>query len=393
MSGKIITRAVIVLSLVSLFTDIASEMLYPVMPVYLESIGFSVILIGILEGIAEAVAGLSKGYFGKMSDVTGKRVPFVRLGYALSAVSKPMLAAFAYPLWVFFARTLDRLGKGIRTGARDALLADESTPETKGRIFGFHRSLDTFGAAIGPVLALVYLYFFPGQYIYLFLIAFIPGIISVVLTYLINEKKKMELAPGSKKSVSFLYAVKYLKESPSGYNRLIFGLILFALFNSSDVFLLLMVKHQGYSDIDVLTLYIFYNLVYSLLAYPFGKIADRIGMKNMFLAGLLFFGVTYTGMAMNTELEIYYVLFFVYGMFAAATDGISKAWISDTCEKNDAGVAIGTYAGFQSIAALIASSVAGLLWYGFYPGMTFIIPAIIAGIVFVYFLFTRIQKV
>jgi sugar phosphate permease len=152
----VLTRTVWALSLISLFTDTASEMLYPVMPLYLRSIGFTVVLIGVLEGVAEATAGLSKGYFGKRSDLMGKRAPFVQLGYGLSAISKPMLALFAAPLWVFFSRTVDRLGKGIRTGARDAMLNDVSTPATKGTVFGFHRGMDTLGAAIGPALALVF---------------------------------------------------------------------------------------------------------------------------------------------------------------------------------------------------------------------------------------------
>src|SRR4249919_1630514 len=159
---KYLTRTIWILSLISLLTDVASEMLYPIMPIYLKSIGFSVLLIGILEGIAEATAGLSKGYFGKLSDNSRKRVPFVQLGYALSALSKPMMAVFVYPAWIFLARTVDRLGKGIRTGARDALLSDEATPATKGRVFGFHRSMDTLGAVAGPALALLYLHFYPG---------------------------------------------------------------------------------------------------------------------------------------------------------------------------------------------------------------------------------------
>ena len=145
MKRKIITKTVLILSLVSLFTDIASEMLYPIMPIFLRSIGFSVLLIGILEGVAEATAGLSKGYFGKLSDTKGKRLPFVQWGYFLSAISKPMMAMFVYPLWIFFARTTDRFGKGIRTGARDAILSDESSKENKAKVFGFHRSLDTAG--------------------------------------------------------------------------------------------------------------------------------------------------------------------------------------------------------------------------------------------------------
>ena len=159
----IITRTVWVLSLVSLCTDMASEMLYPVMPLFLKSIGFSVILIGILEGFAEATAGLSKGYFGKLSDHLYRRVPFVRLGYALSAFSKPMMAVFVFPAWIFLSRTMDRLGKGIRTGARDAILSDEAMPETKGRVFGFHRAWDTVGAFLGPSLGLFFLYLYPLQ--------------------------------------------------------------------------------------------------------------------------------------------------------------------------------------------------------------------------------------
>ena len=154
---KIINRTVLILSLVSLFADVASEMLYPVVPVYLKEIGFSVLLIGVLEGVANFTAGLSKGYFGKLSDEKGLRLPFVKLGYLLSAISKPMMAAFIYPLWIFFARTVDRLGKGLRTAARDALLSQNATKETKARVFGFHRGMDTLGAAIGPILALLFL--------------------------------------------------------------------------------------------------------------------------------------------------------------------------------------------------------------------------------------------
>jgi sugar phosphate permease len=163
-------------------------MLYPIMPIYLKSIGFSIVLIGILEGVAEATAGLSKGYFGKLSDSSGKRVPFVQIGYGLSAISKPMMAIFIYPLWIFFARTIDRFGKGIRTGARDAILSDEVSTETKAKIFGFHRSMDTWGAVIEPSLALIYLYYFLEDYKTLFFIAFIPGLLAVLVSFLLKSK-------------------------------------------------------------------------------------------------------------------------------------------------------------------------------------------------------------
>ena len=187
---RILTRTILIVSFVSLFTDIASEMLYPVIPLYLSSIGFSALLIGILEGLAEATAGVSKGFFGNLSDKMGRRVPFVQWGYILSALAKPLMVIFTWPGWVFFTRTLDRFGKGIRTGARDAMLSDESTPETKGRVFGFHRAMDTLGAVMGPAIALVYLYYHPRAYTTLFVIAFAPGLLALLSTLLIKEKKK-----------------------------------------------------------------------------------------------------------------------------------------------------------------------------------------------------------
>jgi len=270
-----------------MFTDTASEMLYPIMPIYLKTIGFSILLIGILEGVAEATAGLSKGYFGKRSDITGKRVPFVQFGYAFSAISKPMMAIFIYPLWIFFARTIDRFGKGIRTGARDALLSDEATAETKGKVFGFHRSLDTLGAVIGPSLALIYLYYFPQDYKTLFYIAFIPGVLAVISSFLLKDKRVNNIQP--KVSMPFFSFLKYWNESPSTYKKLVIGLLAFTLFNSSDVFLLLKAKQSGLDDTLVIGVYIFYNLIYAIFAFPIGIISDKVGLKTIFIIGLIFF--------------------------------------------------------------------------------------------------------
>jgi len=233
---KIINRTVLILSIVSLFADIASEMLYPVIPFYLKEIGFSFLLIGVLEGIANFTAGLSKGYFGKRSDEKGLRLPFIKLGYLLSAISKPMMAAFAYPLWIFFARTTDRLGKGLRTAARDALLSQNATPETKARVFGFHRSMDTLGAAIGPIIALLLFVLFPGNYVLIFLVAGIPGLVSVALIFLLKEERRpaSTLAKGN-----FFSFFNYWNIASPQYKKLVIGLLFLALFNSSDIFLLL----------------------------------------------------------------------------------------------------------------------------------------------------------
>lgn len=380
--GKIITPVIWMISMVSLFTDFASEMLYPIMPVYLKYIGFSVVLIGILEGVAEATAGLSKSYFGRLSDNSGKRLPFVQLGYALSAVSKPMMALLTNAWWIFFARTTDRLGKGIRTGARDAMLSKEATPQTKATVFGFHRTMDTAGAVLGPLIALLFLYFYPQQYKTLFFLAFVPGVIAVLITFFIKEKK--ELSGTNKKPVSLLESFRYWKESPALYRKLISGLLLFALFNSSDVFLLLKIKEAGMSDTAVIGAYIFYNLIFALFAYPVGILADKIGIKKIFIAGLFLFVITYTGFAFNHQYIIFFLLFFCYGLYAAFTEGIAKAWISNIVDKKDVATAIGTYAGFQSIAALMASSMAGLLWVSFGAITTFMVTAGAALIVILY---------
>lgn len=386
-----ITKTVWILSLVSLFTDTASEMLYPIMPIYLKTIGFSIVLIGVLEGFAEALAGLSKGYFGKLSDNSGKRVPFVQLGYSLSAVSKPMMAVFIFPLWIFFARAIDRFGKGIRTGARDAILSDEATAESKGKIFGFHRSMDTLGAVLGPIIALIYLYYYPEQYKTLFYIAFIPGVLAVLASFLLKDKVKTH--PIEKKPTSFFSFLNYWKTSPEQYRKVVIGLLAFTLFNSSDIFLLLKAKQAGLNDTNVIGVYIFYNLVYALSAFPIGILADKIGLKKMFIFGLSLFAIVYFGMAFSKSLYAISLFFFIYGVYAAATEGISKAWISNISDKKDTATAIGTYSGFQSICTLIASSLAGLIWYQFGANATFIITAVVTLFVIIYFSFFIKDKI
>ncbi|MBS1773446.1 MAG: MFS transporter [Bacteroidetes bacterium] len=380
---KIITRTIWILSLVSLFTDIASEMLYPIMPIYLKSIHFSVLLIGILEGFAEAIAGLSKGYFGKRSDNIGKRLPFVQWGYMLSAISKPMMAILTFPVWIFSARTLDRLGKGMRTGARDAMLSDEATTQTKGRVFGFHRAMDTFGAVLGPTTALLFLYFYPEQYKTLFYLAFIPGVIAIAFTLFIKEKKGQHSKENKK--TKFLDFIHYWKSSPSLYRKIVAGLLVFTLFNSSDVFMLLKIKESGVSDTATIGVYIFYNMVYAALSYPLGALADRIGLKRILMLGLLLFSAVYGIMSFTDNLYLFLIAFFLYGAYAAATEGIAKAWISNVSDKKDTATAIGTFTSFQSICTMLASSMAGLIWLEYGAMATFIATSIVTLIVFFYF--------
>lgn len=392
---KHITRNIWLLSWVSLFTDLASEMLYPILPIYLKSIGFSVFLIGVLEGIAEAVAGLSKGYFGQLSDQKQSRLPFVQLGYSLSAIAKPMMALFVQPMWVLFARTTDRLGKGMRSGARDALLSDETNAINKGSVFGFHRSMDTLGAVLGPALALVFLYFNPNNYTALFYLAFVPGLLAVVASFLLKEKAKSIDSTFVKQRITFFSFVKFWKIAPTTFRFWVSVLLVFALINSSDVFLLLKMKENGLSDQAIIAVYIFYNLVFALFAFPLGIIADKIGLKKMLLIGMGFFIVTYSGMYFSGFYDGYLVfgiIFFCYGLYAAATEGVAKALISNLSPTEHTATAIGAFSAFQSIAALLASFLAGFIWFTLGSDAVFIYSAIGAGVVLVFLLFKNVLK-
>ncbi|HKC35339.1 MAG TPA: MFS transporter [Chitinophagaceae bacterium] len=380
---RFINRTVIILSIVSLFADIASEMIYPVVPVYLKEIGFSVLLIGILEAVAEFTSGISKGYFGKLSDEKGVRLPFIKAGYFFSAISKPMMAMLVYPLWIFFARTIDRFGKGLRTAARDALLSQQATKETKASVFGFHRAMDTAGAAIGPIIALVFLYFFPKKYSTLFYFAFIPGIIAVLFIFFLKEKKEpvSTLSKGN-----FFSFFKYWNVASSEYKKLVIGLLLFALFNSSDVFLLLITKEVTRSDTMTIAAYIFYNIIYAAASFPLGKLADKFGIKNVFIIGLFMFAIVYGGFAFHPSVIVIFILFFIYGIYAAATEGIVKAWITNLSDDTNTATAVGFYTSCQSICSLLASIIAGIVWSFFGSSFTFGSTAFIAFSVIIYFL-------
>ncbi len=381
---KVINRTVLILSLVSLFADVASEMLYPIIPVYLKEIGFSVLLIGVLEGIANFTSALTKGYFGKWSDEKGSRLPFIKLGYFFSAISKPMMAAFTYPLWIFFARTTDRLGKGLRTAARDALLSQNATPETKARVFGFHRSMDTLGAAIGPALALLLFILFPKNYTLIFLLAGIPGLLSVALIFFLKEEKKPSSTLGKGSFFSFF---RYWNVASPQYKKLVVGLLLFALFNSADIFLLLKTREVTGDDRLTIGAYILYNMVFALADYPLGALADRIGIRNVFLSGLLLFALVYFLFAHAPSTVIIYAAFVLYGIYAAATEGITKAWITNLAGGQNTGTAIGFYTSCESICALLASVIAAWLWGAFGSSTTFFATAGMALLVFFYFVF------
>jgi len=385
---KWLTPNIKMLSWVSLFTDMASEMIYPIMPIFLLSIGYSATGIGFLEGFAEAIAGLSKGFFGALSDHTGKRTPFVRIGYGLSAFAKPLLAVFQNPISVFLLRTGDRLGKGIRTGARDALLADESTVENRAKVLGYHRSLDTIGAVVGPAIAIVILYFYPKDYFRLFVLAIIPGLIAIYCTFrlkitITSEKKTTPFRP-----FAFLNYFKYASKS---YNKLVFILIFFSIINSSDMFLLMKLKSMGVNDIAAIAVYITYNAVFAIFAFPFGKLATKIGMKNMLVCGIALFSISYFGIGLSNNLAVALFFFSIYGLYAAATDGVSKAFITTLCNPSEKATALGLFAGMQSITSLLSGFITGIIWWKFGATAALITSAIAALLICILLVFVKIK--
>ena len=294
------------------------------------------------------------------------------------------MAVFSTPIWVFIVRTTDRLGKGLRTGARDAVLSDGAATATKAKIFGFHRSMDTLGAVLGPLFALLYLRRHPQDYKTLFFIAFAPGLVTVICSVMLKDKNVAH-QPGLLK-VGFFSFLGYWKRSPPAYRKLVSGLLLFTLFNSSDVFLLLKAKQAGMADSQVIIIYIFYNLVYAIFAFPIGIVADKAGLKKIFIAGITIFAMVYGGMAYASLPYHFYILFFFYGLYAAATEGISKAWITNISSRADTATAIGTYSAFQSIFLMLASSLASVIWFVFGLLAIFIISSLMALLV-AFFLF------
>jgi len=369
---KKIPRQVWVLGLVSLFTDIASEMLYPVTPVFLTSVlGASMAVVGIIEGVAEVTAGFLKGYFGALSDRVRKRSIFVTIGYSLSAIVKPLPGLFPGVGVVVGSRVLDRVGKGIRTAPRDALLAANSEGDS-GAVFGFHRGMDTLGAALGPVLALVLLYFYPDNYTLVFLMAFVPSVPAVIATLYVKDRfiEKKSNHPGN--------YLTLLKSVPASYKKILLIVVLFSLVNSSDVFLILKTGQAAGSEMIAIAGYIFYNLVYASASYPVGILADKLGKRRIFAFGLLVFAVVYLGFAFTTATIPLFGLFALYGIYASATEGVVKAWISDVVPDNLRGSAIGLLTMLQSFAVMAGSMLTGLLWDNYGAMVPFIISGSVA---------------
>ena len=367
-----LSKQVFILGMVSLFTDIASEMLYPVTPIFLTTVlGASMAVVGMIEGISEITAGLLKGYFGNLSDRLGKRSIFVVIGYGISALVKPLPGIFQNIPTVLISRVSDRAGKGVRTAPRDALLASYSDGNS-GAVFGFHRGMDTLGAAIGPVIALILLNLFPNNFQLIFLAAFVPSVIAVSFTLVVKDR---QLPSKIKSNKNYL---EFWKTSPKEYRKILFLITAFSLVNSSDVFLILRSKAISNSNSLAIFGYVFYNIIYAAASYPLGGISDKYGKQKVFSIGLIIFSAVYFGFALIDNIDFIWILFALYGIYAASTEGISKAWISDLIPNEQRGSAIGLVTMLSSFAMMLGSFLTGVLWDKFGSSIPFLLSAIIS---------------
>ncbi|MBI2954266.1 MAG: MFS transporter [Chloroflexi bacterium] len=382
-----ITPNVLVAGIVSLLTDISSEMIYPILPLFLANVlGVGAVTIGLIEGIAESTASLLKVFSGWLSDRMGARKPLMVAGYALSDLTKPFLALTGAWWQVLGIRFADRVGKGVRGAPRDALIADSTPADQRGKAFGFHRALDTAGAAIGPLLAFSVLAAFQNDYRLVFALSAVPGVIAVVVLVVFLKEKQAKKREGPPPRLGF---------RSLGPGFVAFSLIstVFTIGNSSDAFLILRAQDVGLATALVPLAYFSFNLVYSFLAMPLGSLSDKIGRRAVIIAGYLFFAGVYLGFAFAPAAWVVWGLFAAYGVYYALTEGVQRAFVADLVPSNMRGSAMGTYNALVGITALPASIIGGLLWQAVAPSATFIYGAAFAVLAVVLFLVVPIKRV
>lgn len=343
------------LSAVSLMQDAASELLYPILPLFLTvTLGAPPSAVGLVEGVAEGVAAFTKLQAGRLSDRFRKK-PLIAAGYGLAALGKLLVAvATVWPV-VLLGRAVDRVGKGVRSTPRDALLMVEAPPWARGRVFGFHRMADNLGAVIGPAIGLLLLELLDHRLRPLMLIALVPAVLSVLLVLPVRES-----APPPSHHTS----TRGRGPLPPRVHRLVALLAVFALVNFPDALLLLRAHELGLSTSAVVGAYLLYNSVATVLAYPAGALSDRLPRHLVFATGLLFFALGYLGLGLADQGWQVFVLLPLYGGFAALTDGVGKAWVASLAPDGHHGAAQGLYQSVSGAGVLVAGIWAGFSWGG-----------------------------
>ena len=375
--GKNVTIA----GFVSFFMDVSSEMIYPLVPLFLANVlGVNKTIIGLIEGIAESTASLLKVFSGWFSDRIGNRKWLMAVGYGISTLSRPIVAIATGWHHVMGSRFIDRFGKGVRTAPRDAIIAESADRASLGKAFGLHRSMDTMGAVVGPALAFFLLGILSNDYRKVFWLSMIPGVIAVLLIiFFITEKKKAVVAHADRPKLTFKHFDWKFK-----FFVAIAGL--FAIGNSSDVFLILRAQQVGVSTVMIPVVYLLFNLVYSLSAIPAGIAADKFGKKRVILLGFILFAFLYYGFGVASSTKAVWVLFGLYGLFMGLTEGIQKAFLATIIPQDFKATAFGVFNTVVGLAMLPASLIGGWLWDHVSPSATFYFGAIIASLSAVIFL-------
>jgi MFS family permease len=376
-----ITRNIFIMGLVSLFTDLSSQMVFPLIPLFLTTVlGCGAYAVGIVEGAAETTASLLKVVSGYWSDKIRKRKPFVLFGYSMSTITKPLFAFANIWAFVLFLRVIERIGKGIRTAPRDALIAESCDESVRGKAYGFHRAADGIGSILGAVLALLLLPMWGYRNIFLFALA--PGIISVFIIFFIQEKN----APAKQETKEVSVKLS-LKELPANLRFFIIVSSVFALGHFGYAFLLLRAKNIGLADNMAILLYVVFYIVYSICVIPLGIVSDKVGRKPVLMGGYVLFGITSFGLLVTSSFYGILLFFIIYGIFYAMIDGAQRAFVVDLAPQHLKGTALGVFHTAIGLVALPGGYIAGLLWDKVSPEATFgygLILAIVSAVSLVF---------
>lgn len=355
-------RSVRLLGWVSLLTDAATEAVYPLLPVFITQVlGGPPVAIGIVEGAADATSSVLKIISGRWSDRLNSRKPITVLGYALSSAVRPFVALATSWGHVFAIRVIDRVGKGIRGAPRDAMLAALAPPGERGRVFGYHWGMDHAGAAVGPLLATVFLWFAPDNYRVLFALTIIPGALAVITLLKVPETASLAEGAVGREGVAPALNVPL----PAGLKRYLGIMSIFTLGNSSDAFLLLQLSNAGTPLMGLTLLWSAQHAIKALLSMKGGILSDRLGRRTMIVGGWSIYAVVYAGFALSSSLAALVAWFLIYSVYAAAVEGTEKALITDLTPEPQRATAFGWHAAVQGVGALAASLVFGVIWQYF----------------------------
>jgi MFS family permease len=361
-----LSRNVVVLGLVSLLNDAASEMIYPLLPVFLTSVlGAGPAALGVIEGIAESTASFLKLASGFLSDRVKSRKSWIIAGYTVSNIIRPLIAVAGTWLHVLFLRFTDRVGKGVRTSPRDAMIADSTPPEHRGTAYGFHRAMDHAGAIIGPLVATGLLLLLHDRIPTVFLLSFIPGTLAVVLLVTGLHEPAGTKSPSSSAGFG---ARSAWAEMPVHFRRYLLVILLFTLGNSTDAFLLMRAQKLGVPVALLPAIWMVLHAVKMLVSVPGGTLSDRVGRKSVIVAGWIVYAVVYAAFGMASEQWHAWALFAVYGIYFGLTEGVEKALVADYAPARLRGSAFGLYHLTVGLGAFPASLLFGLIWqYGGAP--------------------------